>query len=111
MSVLRKQATNRREFLRNTSRAAAASLVVAGEVPHVHAAEDNTIRLALVGCGVRGTGAAADALSTSQGPTQLVAMADVSAGRTRRFLRTEAGPDERIAVPGAAVLELPVGQR
>ena len=32
-------------------------------VPHVHAAEDNTIRLALIGCGGRGSGAVANAMS------------------------------------------------
>jgi predicted dehydrogenase len=51
------------------------------EVPAVHAAEDNTIRVALVGCGGRGTGAAGNALSTTQGPIKLVAMADVFAER------------------------------
>jgi predicted dehydrogenase len=46
-------------------------------LPHVHAAENNTIQLALVGCGGRGTGAAINALSVKNGPTKLVAMADV----------------------------------
>ena len=46
-------------------------------LPHVHAAENNTIRVALVGCGGRGTGAAANALSTKSGPIKLVAMGDV----------------------------------
>ncbi len=46
-------------------------------LPHVHAAEGNTIQLALVGCGGRGTGAAVDALSVKYGPMKLVAMADV----------------------------------
>ncbi len=46
-------------------------------VPKVHAAENNTIKIALVGCGGRGTGAAVNALSTKSGPTKLVAMADV----------------------------------
>jgi predicted dehydrogenase len=41
-----------------------------------YAAEENTIRIALVGCGGRGTGAAANALST-KGPAKLVALADV----------------------------------
>ncbi|MBI2827259.1 MAG: Gfo/Idh/MocA family oxidoreductase [Planctomycetia bacterium] len=50
-------------------------------VPKVHAAEDNTIRLVLIGCGGRGTGAAANALSAQNGPTKLVAMADVFPGR------------------------------
>jgi predicted dehydrogenase len=44
------------------------------------AGEDNTIKIALVGCGGRGTGAAANALST-QGPTRLCAMADVFENR------------------------------
>ena len=41
-----------------------------------YAGEDNTIKIALVGCGGRGTGAAANALSTA-GPTRLWALADV----------------------------------
>ena len=36
-----------------------------------YTAEDNTIKIALIGCGGRGTGAAAQALST-QGPTRIV---------------------------------------
>ncbi|HPM82581.1 MAG TPA: gfo/Idh/MocA family oxidoreductase, partial [Candidatus Anammoximicrobium sp.] len=77
MSAVARQDRNRREFLKDTGRVAVASLAVAGAVPHVHAAENNTIQLALVGCGGRGTGAAADALSTTSGPIKLVAMADV----------------------------------
>ena len=52
-------------------------------IPNVHAAENNTIQLALVGCGGRGSGAAGDALSvpTELGPTKLVAMADVFPNR------------------------------
>jgi predicted dehydrogenase len=41
-----------------------------------YTAENNTIKIALIGCGGRGNGAAAQALSTS-GPTRLWAMADV----------------------------------
>jgi hypothetical protein len=50
-------------------------------VPRVHAAEDNTIRLALIGCGGRGSGAVRDALDASDGPVKLHAMADVQPGR------------------------------
>ena len=46
-------------------------------VPRCHAAEDSTIKLALVGCGGRGTGAVGNALSTTGGPVKLVAMADL----------------------------------
>ena len=68
---------SRREFLKNTGRVAAASALVAGTIPKVHAAESNTIKVALIGCGGRGTGAVANALSVPNGPIKLVAMADV----------------------------------
>ncbi len=56
--------------------------------PAVHAAEDNTIRLALIGCGGRGTGAVANALNTSsQGPIKLYAMADLHAQRIEGKLK------------------------
>src|SRR5918999_1343875 len=70
-------AITRRQLLKNTSRAAAATALAGVALPRVHAAEDNTVQLALVGCGGRGTGAASDALYTKAGPTKLVAMADV----------------------------------
>ncbi|NUQ64293.1 MAG: Gfo/Idh/MocA family oxidoreductase, partial [Pirellulales bacterium] len=41
------------------------------------------IQVALVGCGGRGTGAAAQALSTTSGPIKLVAVADVFEGRLK----------------------------
>jgi predicted dehydrogenase len=46
-------------------------------VPQVHAAESNTINIALIGCGGRGTGAAGNALSVNNGPIKLIAMADI----------------------------------
>lgn len=69
--------SNRRDFLKQTGAIAAASTLVAAAASPVHAAEDNTIRVALVGCGGRGTGAAMNALSVKNGPIKLVAMADV----------------------------------
>lgn len=77
MSDLFSSAGSRRTFLKNSGRVAAATTLVAGATTRVHAAEDNTIRVALVGCGGRGTGAALNALSVENGPIQLVAMADV----------------------------------
>jgi predicted dehydrogenase len=68
---------SRRDLLRKSGQVAAASALAGMAVPFVHAAEDNTIKIALVGCGGRGTGAAENALRTRQGPTRLVAMADV----------------------------------
>lgn len=69
--------TSRREFLKDTGRIAAASALAGVALPYVHAAENNTIQVALVGCGGRGSGAAVNALSTKSGPIKLVAMADV----------------------------------
>ena len=77
-----------REFLGNTGRAVAASALAGVAVPAVHAAENNTIQIALVGCGGRGTGAAANALAHAKsGPIKLVAMADVFEDRLNEQLR------------------------
>jgi predicted dehydrogenase len=66
--------TSRRGFLK-TSALAGITL------PHVHAAGNDTVQLALVGCGGRGTGAAVNALSVKNVATRLVAMADVFPNR------------------------------
>jgi predicted dehydrogenase len=69
--------TTRREFLKVTSQAAAATAVASLGMSHVHAAGSDLIQIALVGCGGRGTGAAVNALATKHlGPIKLVAMAD-----------------------------------
>lgn len=68
---------SRRDFLQRTGRVVAASALAGVAIPWVHAGEDSTIRLALVGCGGRGSGAAANALSVPGIPARLVAMADV----------------------------------
>jgi len=79
------ESTSRRDFLKNTGRMAAASTLVAGIVPRMWAAENNTINIVLVGCGGRGTGAASDALSVkNNGPIKLVALADVFEDRVKR---------------------------
>ncbi|HQL24916.1 MAG TPA: hypothetical protein PKY95_10910, partial [candidate division Zixibacteria bacterium] len=52
---------SRREFLAQSGKAVAVSALAGVSLPAVHAAEDNTIRLALIGCGGRGSGAAGGA--------------------------------------------------
>ena len=74
-------APSRRDMMKTTGAAAAASVLAGVAIPHVHAAESNEIRVALVGCGGRGTGAAENALRVKNGPIKLVAMADVFAER------------------------------
>jgi predicted dehydrogenase len=78
--------TSRREFLKNTGRMAAVSALAGVSIPAVHAAGSETIQVALIGCGGRGTGAAANALATKSGPIKLVAMADVFEDRLKRSL-------------------------
>ncbi|HAV62205.1 MAG TPA: streptomycin biosynthesis protein StrI [Verrucomicrobiales bacterium] len=68
---------SRREFIKTTGKMAAVSALAGLTVPHVHGAEGNTINVALIGCGGRGTGAAENALSVKSAPLKLVAMADV----------------------------------
>jgi predicted dehydrogenase len=69
--------SNRREFIKTTGRIAAVSTLAGLAIPYVHAASDDTIQVALVGCGGRGTGAADQAMGVKRGPVKLVAMADV----------------------------------
>ncbi len=68
---------SRRTLLKNSGAAAAAVAASQFILPGAHAAEDNTLGLALVGCGGRGSGAVRDALSVEGGPIKLKAMADV----------------------------------
>ncbi|HEV2232324.1 MAG TPA: Gfo/Idh/MocA family oxidoreductase [Terriglobia bacterium] len=69
--------TTRREFIKTTGKLAAASALANVAIPAVHAAGSDLIQVALVGCGGRGGGAAANALSVKRGPIKLVAMADL----------------------------------
>ncbi len=92
------QLSSRRDFIKSTGQLAVASALAGVALPHVHAAEDNSIRLALIGCGGRGSGAVANAMSagglvlgddggtkramgSGGGPVKLVAMADLRQDR------------------------------
>jgi hypothetical protein len=68
----------------HTGRLTAASALAGIALPHVHAAKNNTIQVALIGCRRRGTGAASQALSTRSGPIKWVALGDVFQNRVRR---------------------------
>ncbi|HEX42206.1 MAG TPA: twin-arginine translocation signal domain-containing protein, partial [Phycisphaerales bacterium] len=75
--------TSRRDFLKDTGRIAVGSALAAGIAPSIYASENNTIKVVLIGCGGRGTGAASNALSVKNGPIKLVALADVFESRLR----------------------------
>jgi len=77
---------SRRQFLKQSGRLLAGSVVAGVALPRIYAAQDHTIRLALVGCGGRGTGAVADALSATGGPVKLYAMADLFEPRLQSSL-------------------------
>ncbi len=83
MSETTQHVSSRREFLKDAGRIAAVTTLAGLAVPHVHAAQDSTIQVVLVGCGGRGTGAADNALNVKQGPIKLVALADVFEDRVK----------------------------
>ena len=65
----RRQEPSRREFLHWGGKLAAASALAGVAIPHVHAGENNTIRLAIVGCGGRGSGAVGNAMRPPADPS------------------------------------------
>jgi predicted dehydrogenase len=89
----------RRQFLRTS--AAAVSVTALGALDlarSAYAAGGDTLRLGLIGCGGRNTGAAAEAMTADAG-TRLVAMADILMDRVRskRDLLKQQKP-EQVAV-------------
>src|SRR5262245_47869839 len=83
-----KDRDSRRQFLATS--AAAAALAA-----HVHAAGGDTLRVGLIGCGGRGTGAASQALRADAN-VKLVAMGDVFEDRLQGSLAT-LKKDEKVA--------------
>jgi predicted dehydrogenase len=96
----RRENVSRRQFLARGTAVAATSALAGVTIPWVHAAEDNTIRLALIGCGGRGSGAVADAMDSPHGPVKLAVMADLFPQRLEKALQVlgEKFPD-RVDVP------------
>jgi predicted dehydrogenase len=99
---------SRRDALKTGGKLAAASALAGVAIPHVHAASDNAMKLAVIGCGGRGTGAVKNALSVSKlmpekvGPVKLTAMADVFENRltqSRDTLERQEDIKDMIDVP------------
>ncbi len=94
----------RRKFLQTSgaglTAAAAMGTLSQMTIPAVHAAQDSTVQIALVGCGGRGTGAAQNALEVQNGPVKLVAMADVFENKLRSSHdRLKERFDKQVEVP------------
>jgi len=81
-------ALTRRGFLQATSKAAAGGVALAALAPgrFAHAAGSDEIKIAIIGCGGRGTGAVNQNLNVGQG-AKLVAMADISRDRLDKSLQ------------------------
>lgn len=85
----RAKKTSRRSFLEMSS-AAVVTSTLAGSfnvTRSAHAAGDDIIRVGLIGCGGRGTGAATQALNT-KGPVKLWAMADLFEDKLESSLKS-----------------------
>ncbi len=95
------ESSTRRDFLK-TSTVAAAGASLAGSLSiarSAHASVDDTLRVGLIGCGGRGTGAAGQALNADKN-VKLVAMGDAFPDRLEaslRGLRNEQG--SKVDVP------------
>lgn len=98
-----KSKVNRREFLKKGTALAAGATALGGISSRAFAANDSTIRLALIGCGGRGAGAVRDALSVqNEGPVKLYAMADIYEERMESKLQAlkKQFPDQVDVSPG-----------
>ncbi len=94
--------TNRREFVKTSTLASVAGAMAVGAPAVLRGAvDDRKLKLGLIGCGGRGSGAASQALNADPN-TELVAMGDVFADKleiSHKALSKEHGP--RVNVPEA----------
>ncbi len=100
-------AESRRDFIKKSSSllvaGGVAGSMVGGQLPLARAANVagvEEIKIGLVGCGGRGTGAATQALNTTSGPLRLVAMGDVFEDRLQASYRSIKGKHgDKVDVP------------
>lgn len=101
-----KQVPSRRDFLKTSAAAVGASIAAhINIIPGAYAAGNDTIKIGLIGCGSRGTGAAENALNSAPG-VKIIAMGDVFKDRldtSRNTLKSKFSdkvdlPDDRCFV-------------
>jgi predicted dehydrogenase len=79
--------TNRRDFAKTSAAAALSTGLVGITTPRAHAAGSDVIKVGLIGCGGRGTGAAVQALTADSG-VHLTALGDAFKDRLEGCLNT-----------------------
>ena len=90
------QPSSRRDFLRHTTTLVAGATVAPVAIPRaVHAAGSDVLKVGLIGCGGRGSGAAVNAMNAGE-DVRLVAIGDVFADKAQasRERLKKAKPDQ-----------------
>jgi predicted dehydrogenase len=95
---------SRRDFLKAGAVAAAGTALVGGLVQNVHAAGSDEIRVGLIGCGGRGSGAADNVMHSAKG-VKIVALADVFRDRAENLQRRlgELSKDDQVRQLGNTI--------
>lgn len=99
--------STRREFLHNGSKIAVAGAAMGtiltpgmSVARSAHAYGSDTIKIGLVGCGGRGTGASIQAMNTTSGNVELVAMGDAFQNRLDQSLKQcQNNHEDKVRVP------------
>ncbi|MGB7160661.1 MAG: Gfo/Idh/MocA family oxidoreductase [Tepidisphaeraceae bacterium] len=99
--------TTRRDFLKTTAAASALTAATLAVPRGVYAAGSDKMKIGLIGCGGRGTGAALDSMKATP-RNQIVAMGDLFADQAvaaRKRLAAEAGAGKEISAEQFAVTD------
>jgi myo-inositol 2-dehydrogenase/D-chiro-inositol 1-dehydrogenase len=99
-----KPSASRRDFLKTAAATAGAAAAVQLSLPAVHAAGSDVIKVGVIGCGGRGTGAAENVLSAAPN-VKIVALGDVFEAPLKRCRKrlTEFAQSDRIKQLGNSV--------
>ena len=92
--MVQKQKLTRRELLQSSALAAGTLALSGVVVPLAEARGSDTIRVGVIGCGGRGSGAAHDCMNSSKG-VQIVALADAFSDRLQGLKKEFKVPNDR----------------
>lgn len=92
--------SSRRKFLATGSGVVASAALAGALVPHVHAQQDSSVRLAIVGCGPRGRGALVNAMSSPGGLCKFWAVAELQKDKATAAIKSMTDQfKDRVQVP------------